>query len=156
MTAALNSAFRFAYRLGFRLARACWAITRPEHRGVMVAVWLEDRVLMLRTSYRANLDFPGGGLNRGEEPLAAAARELREETGIVAAAEALRFVREIVAWWDNRRDHVSMFELRLQSAPELRPDGREIVAAAFMSAKAVLSLETSPFVRAYLESAAMS
>jgi 8-oxo-dGTP diphosphatase len=155
-TAVLDAAFRVVYRLGFRLARAWWGLTRPKHHGAMVAVWLEGRVLMLKTSYRSNLDFPGGGIAPGEAPLAAAARELSEETGVVAAAEAFRFVREIVAWWDNRRDHVSMFELRLAARPALRPDGREIVAAAFMPPEAVLALEISPFVRAYLESAAMS
>jgi 8-oxo-dGTP diphosphatase len=151
-----DAAYRLVYRLGFRVARAWWTIRRPDHHGVMVAVWLEGRVLMLRSSYRASFDFPGGGIDPGEAPLAAACRELFEEVGVVAAADAMRFVREIVAWWDNRRDHVSMFELRLAAAPSLRPDGREIVSAAFMPPEAVLALPISPFVRAYLESVAVA
>jgi 8-oxo-dGTP diphosphatase len=152
----LDAAHRLVYRLGFPVARAWWAIRRPDHYGVMVAVWIEGRVLVLRSSYRSSFDFPGGGIAPGEAPLAAACRELREEVGVVAPVEAFRFVREIVAWWDNRRDHVSMFELRLGAAPRLSPDGREIVSAAFMPPAAVLALPISPFVRAYLESAAMS
>jgi 8-oxo-dGTP diphosphatase len=156
MSAVLDAAYRLVYRLGFRAARAWWGIRRPDHHGVMVAVWAEGRVLMLRSSYRASFDFPGGGIERGEAPLAAVARELREEAGVAAAADAFRFIGEIVAWWDNRRDHVSMFELRLAAQPKVQPDGREIVSAAFMPPAAVLALPISPFVRAYLESAPVS
>jgi 8-oxo-dGTP diphosphatase len=154
--ATLDAAHRAVYRLGFRLVRLWWAFRRPDHRGAIVAVWLEGRVLMLRSSYRPGVDFPGGSIDRGETPHAAASRELREEVGLVAEAAALIFVREMVAWRDYRRDHVSIFELRLATAPALRPDGREIVAAGFMAPETVLAQPISPFVRAYLEAAAMS
>jgi ADP-ribose pyrophosphatase len=50
----------------------------------------EDCFLMVR-QYRhgadeVSLEFPGGVVERGEDPAAAAARELAEETGYVAAA----------------------------------------------------------------------
>lgn len=152
----LDAAHRLAYRLGFPLALIWWAVRRPEHHGAIVAVWLEGRVLVLRPSYRDSYDFPGGGIGRDEEARAAACRELLEEAGIAAAVETLTFVREMVAWRDYRRDHVSIFELDLAAAPALRLDRREIVAAAFMAPQAALDLPISPFVRAYLEGTVVS
>jgi 8-oxo-dGTP pyrophosphatase MutT (NUDIX family) len=155
-TAARDAAYRVAYRLGYLLLWLWWGLRRPDHQGAVVAVWLDGHVLMLRPSYRRSFDFPGGSIDRGETPLAAACRELREEVGIAAPAEALTFARQVVVWRDNRRDHVSIFELRLAAAPVLRLDGREIVDAAFMRPEAALALPVSPFVRAYLERPAMS
>ncbi len=61
-----------------------------EHHGAVVVVPIdaEDRVLLVR-QYRkaveqALLELPAGGLNAGEEPAAAAIRELREEVGVSA------------------------------------------------------------------------
>ena len=152
----LDAAFRLAYRLGFRALRLWWFLRRPSHRGAVVAVWHEGRVLMLRQSYRRTLDFPGGGLARDEAPRAAACRELAEEVGLAVPADALRLVREMTASCDYRRDHVAIFELRLERPPTLRLDGREVVAAAFMAPEAVLAAEISPFVRAYLAPALVS
>jgi 8-oxo-dGTP diphosphatase len=153
---ALDAACRFAYRLAFCLLRAWWFLRRPDHRGAIVAVWHGGCVLMVRPSYRRTLDFPGGGIGRGEAAAAAALRELGEEVGIVAVPAALRLVREMTAWWDFRRDHVSIFELRLAEPPELRIDRREIVAAEFMAPAAIPDRAISPFVRAYLSDAAMA
>lgn len=138
--------------MAFRLLRAWWYLRRPDHRGAIVALWVGRRVLMLRPSYRDTLDFPGGGIEGGETPAAAACRELAEEIGLAVRAEELVHAGDIVAWWDYRRDHVAIFELRLDAPPALRIDNREIVAAGFMTRDAALVSPVSPFVRAYLES----
>jgi 8-oxo-dGTP diphosphatase len=147
---------QLAYRLAYRLLRCWWFLRRPPHQGALVAVWHEGRVLMLTPSYRATLDFPGGGRRSGEGAADAAARELAEETGIATPSASLSLVREMTAFWDWRHDHVTIFELRLAAPPALRVDRREILAARFMPPEAVLASPISPFVRAYLGARAMS
>jgi len=39
--------------------------------------------------------FPGGGIKKGESPAEAAIRELEEETGIIAQASDLRFIKAL-------------------------------------------------------------
>jgi 8-oxo-dGTP pyrophosphatase MutT (NUDIX family) len=154
---ALDAGFRLVYRLAFRVLRIWWFLRRPAHRGAIVAVWHAGRVLVVRPSYRRTLDLPGGGIARGEAAVAAACRELGEEVGIAIAPAALSFALEMTAWWDYRRDHVSIFELRLEGPPPaIRVDRREIAAAEFMAPAAMLAGEISPFVRAYLAAAAVS
>jgi len=152
----LDGSWRLAYWLAFRLLRCWWFLRRPRHRGALVAVWHEGRVLMLRPSYRKTLDFPGGGRRRGEAAAAAAARELGEETGIAAAPAALALALEMTVFWHWRYDEVAIFELRLAEPPAIRVDRREIVAARFMAPAAALAAELSPFVRAYLAAAAVA
>ncbi|MFG3053209.1 NUDIX domain-containing protein [Kitasatospora sp. NPDC048239] len=43
-----------------------------------------DRVLLLKATYRGRWQFPGGAMDPGEGPAECAARELREETALVA------------------------------------------------------------------------
>jgi 8-oxo-dGTP pyrophosphatase MutT (NUDIX family) len=154
--AMLDLPWRLAYRLAYRLLCCWWFLRRPRHRGALVAVWHEGRVLMLTPSYRPTLDFPGGGWRPGEGAANAAARELAEETGIAAPPAALSLAGEMTAFWDWRHDHVTIFELRLAALPALRIDRREILAARFMRPETVLSQPISPFVRAYLSAPPVS
>jgi 8-oxo-dGTP diphosphatase len=123
-------AWRTAFRLGFPLARLWWRLRRTPHQGALVAVWVGAEVLLLRSSYRRAWTFPGGGIRSGEAPEAAARRELAEETGLVAAA--LHPARIIEGVFDGRPDRVHFFELRLEHAPLLRLDNREVIAARFV------------------------
>jgi 8-oxo-dGTP diphosphatase len=142
---------RAGYRLAYRLLQVWWFVRWPEGHGAAVAVWQGDRLLMVRTSYRPELDFPGGAIDRGEAPLAAAVRELREETGLraetaeLAAAGEFRFV-------DNRRRITAhLFEWRPDGPVEPTADRREIVWTGFVAVDRLAGERLTPLPRLYLE-----
>src|SRR5687767_15733073 len=96
LRAIVDRFWRLAYRVGFRIARLWWRLRRPDHDGAMVAVWLDGRVLAVQQSYRTNPSWPGGGIRRGEGPLEAARRELREELGLAVRPDDLVLALEMV------------------------------------------------------------
>ena len=148
---AFDWVMRAALWLAYRILLVWWFVFRPQHHGAMIAVWLGDRILMVRHSYRSRLSWPGGGVGRGEEPADAAIRELHEELGLAADRAALVFVEKILERREYRYDHIWIFELKLTALPTLEPDGREVVAADFMKPTDVLGLPLAPFIRAYLQ-----
>jgi len=129
---------------------AWWYMRRPHHQGALVAVWVGDRVLVLRQSYRVHLNLPGGGVQRGETALQAALRELREEVGLDLPPTMLQLAWVGEALWDYRCDHVTIFEAHLDSMPPLQPDGREVVEARLINPLAVLAGPQAPFIEQYL------
>jgi 8-oxo-dGTP diphosphatase len=144
----INFAWRIAFRLGFRVARLWWRLTQPSHQGAMVAVYVGSALLLVRSSYRAEWHLPGGGIRRGETPEAAARRELAEETGLCASA--LLPAGTASGIWDGRRDRVHFFELRLSALPDLKLDGREIIAAQLTPLGELRNLGLTEPTTAYL------
>ena len=148
----LDRFWRGAFRLGFPLARVWWRLRRPRHEGALVAVRVGPALLLVRSSYRREWNFPGGGVRPGEAPEAAARRELAEEVGLTAPA--LLPAGVVCGLWDGRRDQVHLFELRLDRRPELRLDGREIVAARLMTPDEWRGVPLTGPVATYLAGAA--
>jgi ADP-ribose pyrophosphatase YjhB (NUDIX family) len=128
----VNGFFRFGYRTAFLLLRVWWFVRRPRAEGAAVLVWQGGALLLVRTSYRRPLDLPGGGMERRELPSAAACRELREETGLVAPAAELESLGSVSFAEHHRRIRTHLF--RWHPATPLQPtaDGREIVWAGFL------------------------
>jgi 8-oxo-dGTP pyrophosphatase MutT (NUDIX family) len=116
-----------------------------------VAVWHAGRLLVVRNSYRRSLSLPAGGLARGEVPIEAALRELREEVGIAADASALRYVGLIVDHNRYADDHAHFFELHYAEEPRTAVDLREVVWAGFLRVDEALAQGVVPVVRMYLE-----
>jgi 8-oxo-dGTP diphosphatase len=145
----LDAAWRIAFRLGFPLARIWWRLRRQPHEGALVAVYVGRALLLVRSSYRIEWNFPGGTVRRGETPEVAARREMAEEIGL-AGAYPLFAAGDACGFWDGRRDRVHFFELRLDRLPELQVDNREIVAARLISPDELHGMALTGPVAVYL------
>lgn len=103
-------------------------------RGVRIegcAVVIDNRageILLLRHSYGPpGWMLPGGGIGQGEEPEAAARREIAEELGIeLARLERVAVIEEVVS---GSPHSAHLFAATSTARP--RPDGREVIAARF-------------------------
>jgi 8-oxo-dGTP pyrophosphatase MutT (NUDIX family) len=144
----IDAVWRMALRVGFQLARVWWHLRRPRHEGALVAIYVGRALLLLKSSYRAEWNFPGGSVHPGETPDAAAQREMEEEIGL--SSYALLPAGSACGIWDGRRDRVHFFELHLDRMPELRLDNREIIAAHLASPEELRGIALTAAVSAYL------
>ena len=147
----MDALWRLAYRVAFRFQLVYWRIRRPRITGAYVAVWRGDELLCIRNSYRRRYSLPAGGLARGEQPIDAAIRELREEVALEARPDELHFFGEIVSHAGNAEDHAHFYELRRDGELDFRVDGREVVWAGFLSPREALDRGVVDVVRQYLE-----
>jgi len=127
------------HRLGLPLAHAVrirwWRLRRPLVTGCRVlAVNAAGEVLLVRHSYGTrHWTLPGGGMARGETPIAAAMRELIEETACTLTAPIeVTITRSLLHGATNV---VHVITGRTSGIP--RPDGREIVEACYFAPDAL-------------------
>lgn len=146
-----DALFRIAFICAYR-AHLVWNfLFRPTHHGVWVAVWSGGELLLVRNSYRRFITLPGGGQDRGESLVDAALRELREEVGIRATPEALNPWGQYLSLVEYKYDHINLFELQLDTRPEILLDQREVVWSAICSPAEALEKNLFPALRTYLE-----
>lgn len=111
--------------------RVWWRLRPLAHRGALVAIEFDGKLLLIRNSYRRGWAFPGGGVEPGETSRAAASRELREELGLRVAIDGAPIV--VTGAWEGRPDTVDIFDLAVSAAPDLRLDYREVIEARFIT-----------------------
>jgi 8-oxo-dGTP pyrophosphatase MutT (NUDIX family) len=126
---------RTGLRLAHALRRRWWRLAKVRLNGCRVLAFdTEGRVMLIRHSYGSgNWMLPGGGIGRGEDPLAAALRELREEAGCdLVDARVMAVVDEPLYGTVNR---VHVVTGTVQGTP--RGDGREVIELAFFAPDAL-------------------
>jgi 8-oxo-dGTP pyrophosphatase MutT (NUDIX family) len=141
---------RFVVRTGARAIALYNRAFHPHVRGVGVFVRCEDRLLLVRSTYQSWWGLPGGRVDRGEDPRAAAARELREETALAVAPEALTLLGDLQLEHNNIRDHVSFFELYCELEPSVQSDGVEIAELRWTRDEELRALKLWPPLREWI------
>jgi 8-oxo-dGTP diphosphatase len=144
--------YQVSYWVLYRLA-CCWwwCVRQPGLHGVFVAVWWDDQVLLIRNSYKREYSLPGGMIRRDEDWPVAAARELAEEVGIVAAPAELQFWGAAAPEPGRTFGEARVFELTLAQPPVVQVDNREVVWAEFLAPTAALARPLCYSIRRYLE-----
>lgn len=124
-----NWALRFVFALAYPVLCQVERTLGLSSNAVMIAVWYNNNLLVVRHSYKSGRSLPGGTIKPGESPKKAAVRELQEEVGIFARPAELRLVRS----WRQRNGRTWVFEYCPAALPRIVPDQREVVAADFVS-----------------------
>ena len=147
----MDAMFRLAYRGAYQLMRVYWAVRRPPTHGSLVAIWVNERILLVRNSYVRYFSLPGGYVKSGESGKDAAIRELREEIGLSVSPGELQSSIDESHVWESKRERIEIYQLNLDHEPRIEVDHREVVAATFYTPSEALGLQLFPPLRQHIE-----
>ena len=113
----IDRGIQLGFIVAHRMLRAYWAVTRPQTRGALVAVWNAGELLIVKNSYRTEHTLPGGYRRPGETPEEAGARELAEECAMYIDPRRIREAYHGVHPFEFRKDDVTIVETEIETRP---------------------------------------
>lgn len=158
MKTVIDKTIQLLYFILFRVMLCYWFVVRPQFFGAYVAVWWQDRLLIIKNSYKSRYTVPCGAIGRKETPVEAAVRELKEEVNIALPPEQLRLASQFTISQEFKQDNIVFFEVSYDQRPTFKIDNREVVWARFLTISEAetypLSMALSEYLRRHAATAA--
>jgi 8-oxo-dGTP pyrophosphatase MutT (NUDIX family) len=146
-----NRLAQIFYKLVYKLILFVWFFYRPTVKGVYIAVWYDEKILIIKNPYKKKFTIPCGRIKRGENLAEAAVRELKEEVGIKVYESELKFIEQYKFNYKYVSEIGNFFEIEISNLPKLNIDNREVVWARFTAPDKALLMKLNPLVRSYLK-----
>lgn len=116
--------FRLVSPVLYPLVRIYWRVARPKGYGAKVIIACGKEILAVRHTYGLKKwTFPGGKIEKGEDPTNAALREISEELGVTLPT--VRLLGRFESTSEGKRDNVFVFHA-VVGTKEVTPDTFEI------------------------------
>lgn len=130
------------YRFSYPVAVLGWFLVRPRVRAAACIVDYEGRFILVRHTYgnRDKWAIPGGIVGRGEDPIAAARREVQEEVGL--SLGELSHVTELIFVDHYKSVHLSVYRATAES-DQVSIDRGEIAAYQWQKSLGLLQVGNS-------------
>jgi 8-oxo-dGTP pyrophosphatase MutT (NUDIX family) len=119
-----------------------WRAARPK-KLVDVKIIIRStsgNILLVKPDYKLTWQFPGGGVDEGESPAQAAARELHEETGIKTDEAKLKIIDTVFKEGEDHLFLIYEMQVQLDETQPLHPLDPEIKAYKFVEPGQVTGL----------------
>jgi len=112
---------KYPLRIFHQLLQIYWFLFRPKKMGAKVVVICNDNILLVKHTFNPSYwTLPGGGVKRGEEPINAARRELKEEIG--RNVDNLEFLRIVHNKSQYKEDTIYTYYTKFEDKNIIKDD----------------------------------